>query len=83
NHVFTEAEVRRGEADEGWYVLSGLAALPDRFPAAWDWLTGTALRGRGQPADGPSVERHAMAAPSGQRSGMLARLKTRLTGSLR
>lgn len=79
----TEPEVRCGEADEGWYVLSGLAALPDRFPAAWDWLTGNALRGRGQPADGPSVERHAMTAPSGQRSGMLARLRTCLTRSLR
>jgi len=35
----SEAEVRSGECDEGWYPLQGLAAFPDRFPAAWSWLT--------------------------------------------
>ena len=63
----TEAEMRCGEADEGWYVLSGLAALPDRFPAAWDWLTGNALRGHEQPADGPSGDCRATPASSGRR----------------
>lgn len=63
----TEAEVRCGEADEGWYVLSGLAALPDRFPAAWDWLTGAAMHDHGQPADDLRVERRVMSAFSGRR----------------
>ena len=35
-----EHEVRSGAFDEGWYPLSGLAAFPERFPAAWVWLTG-------------------------------------------
>ena len=86
----TEAEVRCGEVDEGWHVLSGLAALPDRFPAAWDWLTGNALRGYKQPADGPSVECRATPLSPGRRprrdpgaraglSRMLARLRARMT----
>lgn len=85
----TEAEVRRGEADEGWYVLSGLAALPDRFPAAWEWLTGIALHGHGQPTDDLPMECSAMPASSGRRSRQdpvahaglskaLARLKSRV-----
>lgn len=56
--------MRCGEADEGWYVLSGLAALPDRFPAAWDWLTGAAMHDHGQPADDLRVKRRAMSASS-------------------
>ncbi len=42
----TADEVGSGECDEGWYTLNGLAALPERFPAAWVWLT----------ADGPSSQ---------------------------
>ena len=41
----SEDEVRSGEADEGWYVLEGLASFPGRFPAAWAWLTGGSLGG--------------------------------------
>lgn len=35
----SENEVQSGEHDEGWYTLEGLAAFPERFPAAWAWLT--------------------------------------------
>ena len=41
----SEAEVRSGECDEGWYPLAGLAAFPERFPKAWEWLTGDDLPG--------------------------------------
>lgn len=36
----SEGEVRSGASDEGWFLLSGLAAFPERFPVAWKWLIG-------------------------------------------
>lgn len=41
----SEADVRSGECDEGRYPLAGLAAFPERFPKAWEWLTGDDLPG--------------------------------------
>ena len=41
----SEADVRSGECDEGWYLLAGLAVFPERFPKAWEWLAGDDLPG--------------------------------------
>ena len=50
-----EEEVRSGASDEGWYTLAGLAALPERFPAAWVWLMGRRSGSQDDPTHSPSM----------------------------